>query len=97
MRKQESCPPGQEIMSESRCNVAQKAATSLGLRPFRNVLQAGHWNGIPPFCSVQANIGAPQWKDDVHWNTNWDSDASRLKSGEFLMICEEGSNLVFQL
>ena len=94
MQKHESCPIGQDIMSESRCNVAQKAATALGLNPGRNVLQVGYWHGVPPYCSVQANTGVPQWKDDVHWNSNWDSDVSRLNSGEFLMICEAGSRRI---
>ena len=92
MPKHETCPPGQEIMSENRCAEAQKMASWLGLNPSRNELQKGHWHDVPSHCSVQKNTGESGWKDDVHWNTMWNSDNRRLKSGEFQMICEAGGN-----
>ena len=92
MPKYETCPPGQEIMSENRCAEAQRMASWLGLNPSRNELQKGPWPGVPSHCSVQINTGEPGVKDDVHWNTMWNSGNERLKSGEFQMICEEGSN-----
>ena len=90
MPKNEPCPVGQEIMTKDRCHEAQKVAYWFGLQPRRNVLQIGYWNNVPSHCSVQANTGEQWAKDDVHWNTNWDSDNSRFKSGEFQMICEAG-------
>ena len=91
MPKYEKCPEGQEIMSEERCREAQKVADWLGLKPGRNVLQVDSWHNVPSHCSVQSNTGVQWAKDDVHWNTMWNSDSSRLKSGEFQMICEAGN------
>ena len=91
MPEYETCPPGQEIMSENRCEEAKRVASWLGLKPSRNELQKGHWPGVPAHCSVQTKINEAGFKDDVHWNTMWDSTNGRLKSGVFQAICEAGN------
>jgi len=93
MAENEVCPNGLDITSESRCLEAQIAAESMGLNPSRDVLLVGNWQGVPYRCSAQAGTDNPEYKDNIHWNTNEDTDNSRFLSGEFRMICDIGEGI----
>ena len=82
------CPKGTEIKSESRCQEAHDQASSLGLNPGRP-LQVGAWNGVPYQCSAQVT-----GDDSLHFDTNDGTDNSRFTTGEFVMICESGKQVM---
>ena len=84
----ELCPLGQEITSQERCQEANGWAISLGLKPKRN-LQIGSWGDVPFQCSAQ--LGGD---NSFHWSTNSKTDNKRFTTGEFVMICEQGKNIL---
>ena len=95
MAANEVCPTGTEINSESRCQEAYGLASSLGLKP-RRPLQVGNWQGVPYRCSAQVGQVGSSWFQDesLHFSTNSQTNNARFTTGEFVMICEAGTNLI---
>ena len=85
---EEKCPAGTEITTEERCKEADDWALAMGFSPTRPV-QSGRWNGVPRQCSSQAGGDKA-----IHYNTFDATDNHRFTSGEFVMICEKGSQSV---
>ena len=78
------CAQGTEITNASRCKEVAHWKAQLGIHPVRPVY-VKEWPSVPFQCSYQV-----EGDETIHFNRNSQSDNERLKSGEFLMICEKG-------
>jgi hypothetical protein len=84
----QTCAPGTEITTASRCTEVSNWKAQLGIRPVRPVYVKDDWKSVPFQCSYQV-----EGDETIHFNRNPKSNNKRLTSGEFLMICDKGYKL----
>ena len=86
MGKNETCSPGTEIATKSKCEEASEWAPLLGLSA-KSSVNVGHYNKMPYQCSVRFG------DDDVfHFNTDNQTDNSIGETGYALTICHNVKN-----
>jgi hypothetical protein len=84
LKENEECTPGTEITNAIRCKEAGHWSVELGLFTKRPVYR-GNWQSVPFQCSSQIT-----GDNTIHFNSYEQTNNKRLKSGEFVRICEKG-------
>lgn len=88
---QTTCAPDLKIRSKRECDAAYASIQAENKMSNKRGMQKGSWNGVPLDCSTQYDsakkYGRAKFDQAPHWNTRPSTDNSRVKSGEFRIIC----------